>query len=243
MTLQAPTELAPGEDLRVGINLGNPVIAQRDPAGGDPGGVGPALGRELARRIGKPVRFMKYETAGLMADAVNHGEWDVAFLAVDPARATDIAFTEPYVLIEGAYMVREASPLRTNADVDREGIRLAVGLKTAYDLYLSRTIQRATLVRGTSSKDAIERFLAENLDVVAGVRQPLQAAAGAHGGLRVFRESFMAIRQAAGVPKARTHAAAYLADFIEDMKASGFVARALAQGGQGDVTIAPPRAG
>jgi polar amino acid transport system substrate-binding protein len=240
MTTNAPDDLAPGGTLRVGINLGNPVIAQRDVGGGDPGGVGPALGRELGRQAGLPVRFVTYETAGLMADAVKREEWDVAFLAVDPARATEIAFTAPYVLIEGAYMVRDDSPLRSNADVDRDGIRLAVGLKTAYDLYLTREIKRATLVRAASSKAAIEAFLADKLDVVAGVRQPLVTAAQKHSGLRVFDESFMVIRQAAGVPRSRTKAAAYFAVFIEAMKANGFVARALAESGQGDVAVAPP---
>lgn len=239
--MDAPRELAPGGTLRVGINLGNPVIAQRDAAGGDPRGVGAALGRELAREAGLPVRFVTYETAGQMADAVEGDAWDVAFLAVDPGRADRIAFTAPYVLIEGAYMVRDDSPLRTNADIDREGIRIAVGLKTAYDLYLTREIKRATLVRSESSKAAIAQFLAEKLDVAAGVRQPLQAAARANGGLRVFDESFMVIRQAAGVPRAREEAARYFTAFIERMKASGFVARALAESGQGDVTVAPPR--
>jgi polar amino acid transport system substrate-binding protein len=237
--MTAPAELAPGGTLRVGINLGNPVIAQRDPAGGDPKGVGAALGRELAKRAGLPVKFATYETAGLMSDAVKKGEWDVAFLAVDPARASDIAFSAPYVLIEGAYMVREESPLRSNAQVDRDGIRIAVGLKTAYDLYLTREIKRAALMRAASSKAAIEQFLAEKLDVVAGVRQPLQAAAKANPGLRVFDESFMVIRQACGVPKARTLAARYLTDFIEEAKASGFVARALKESGQADVAVAP----
>ena len=235
----APPELAPSRVLRVGINLGNPVIAQRDPAGGDPGGVGAALGRELARRAGVPVKFVTYETAGKMADAVKAGEWDVAFLAVDPGRAGDIGFSAPYVLIEGAYMVPEGSRFRSNTDVDGEGVRLGVGLKTAYDLYLSREIRHATLVRFDSSQAAIARYLAGEVDVVAGVRQPLAAAAKANRGHRVLDESFMVIRQASGVPKARTAALAYLSAFIEEAKASGFVARALAESGVADVTVAP----
>ena len=234
-----PPELAPSGILRVGINLGNPVIAQRDPAGGDPRGVGAALGRELARRAGIPVKFVTYETAGKMADAVKAGEWDVAFLAVDPGRAGDIGFSAPYVLIEGAYMVPEASRFRSNADVDREGVRLGVGLKTAYDLYLSRETRHATLVRFDSSQAAIARYLAGEVDVVAGVRQPLVAAAKANGGHRVLDESFMVIRQAAGVPRARTAALAYLSAFIDEAKSSGFVAKALAESGVADVTVAP----
>lgn len=235
----APEELAPSGVLRVGINLGNPVIAQRGPAGGDPQGVGAALGRELARRAGVPVRFVTYETAGKMADAVKAGEWDVAFLAVDPGRAGDIGFSAPYVLIEGAYLAPVASRFRANADVDVEGVRLGVGLKTAYDLYLSREIRRATLVRFESSQAAVARYLAGEVDVVAGVRQPLAAAAKSNAGHRVLPESFMVIRQAAGVPKARTAALAYLAAFIDDAKAAGFVAKALAASGVADVTIAP----
>lgn len=235
----APRELAPSGTLRIGINLGNPVIAQRDPGGGDPKGVGAALGRELARRAGLPVKFVTYETAGLMADAVKKDEWDVAFLAIDPARATDIGFTEAYVLIEGAYMVPDGSPIRSNEEVDQPGRRIAVGLKTAYDLYLMRETKRAELVRSESSKAAIAQYLAGGIDVVAGVRQPLAAAAKANPGHRVLPESFMVIRQASGVPKARAEALAYLAEFIVEAKKSGFVENALKESGQLDVTVAP----
>ena len=237
----ARKELAPSGVLRAGINLGNPVIAQPDPAGGDPNGVGPALARELGRRIGVPVQFLKYETAGKLADAVREGAWDVAFLAIDPARAVDIEFTDAYVHIEGTYMVRQASPLRSTADADREGVRIVVGLKTAYDLFLPREVKRALLIRTGSSAAAIEQFLAEGLDAVAGVRQPLDAAARKHPGHRVLGESFMVIRQASGVPRGRAAAARYLADFIEECKASGLVAEALAQSGITDVAVAPAR--
>jgi polar amino acid transport system substrate-binding protein len=230
---------APTGVLRAGINLGNPVIAQRDPAGGDPRGVGAALARELAKRLGVEVRFTTYETAGKLADAVKEGAWDVAFLAIDPARATDIDFTDAYVHIEGTYLVAEASPLNAVADVDHKGVRIAVGLKTAYDLYLTREIKNAELVRSPSSVTAIEQFIAEKLDAVAGVRQPLDAVAKKTPGYRVFPESFMVIRQASGVPRGRRDAAKYLAAFIEEMKSSGFVARALKDSGQADVTVAP----
>ena len=237
----ARAEFAPTGVLRAGINLGNPVIAQRDPADGDPRGVGAALARELAKRLGVDVKFTTYETAGKLADAVKEGAWDVAFLAIDPARAVDIEFTEAYVHIEGTYMVPQSSPLRSTADADREGIRIAVGLKTAYDLFLTREIKRALLIRLGSSAAAIDQFLADGLDAVAGVRQPLDAAARKHPGHRVLEESFMVIRQASGVPQGRPAAARYLADFIEECKASGFVARALAQSGITDVAVAPAR--
>jgi polar amino acid transport system substrate-binding protein len=232
------SDIAPTGTLRVGINLGNPVIAQKGD-GPEPKGVGPALGREVARRLAIPVAYTTFDTAGKLADAMKTGTLDVAFLAIDPARAQDIDFTAAYVHIEGTYLVADSAPYRQVADLDREGIRIAVGLKTAYDLYLTREIKRATLVRGPSSPAAIEQFVAENLEAAAGVRQPLEKYAAAHPGLRVLAESFMVIRQASGVPKGRALALAYLADFIEEAKRSGFVAKALAESGVGEVTIAP----
>jgi polar amino acid transport system substrate-binding protein len=232
-------EFAPSGVLRIGVNYGNPVIAQKDAAGGEPRGVGPELGRELARRLGVPVAYVTYDTAGKMADAVRAGAWDVAFLAGDPARASDIAFTAPYVQIEGTYLVRRDSPLRTIADVDRDGIRVAVGDKTAYDLFLTRNLKHATLVKAPTSKAAIALFLSENLDAAAGVKNPLVAAASRDPQLRVIEGNFMVIGQAAGVPRAREAAARYLRDFIEEAKRSGFVARALADSGVTDATVAP----
>ncbi|HSN21994.1 MAG TPA: ABC transporter substrate-binding protein [Usitatibacter sp.] len=232
-------EFAPSGTLRIGVNYGNPVIAQKDPSGGDPRGVGPELGRELGRRLGVPVAYVTYDTAGTMADAAKAGAWDVAFLANDPARASEIAFSAPYVQIEGTYMVRRDSPLRSIADVDREGIRVAVGDKTAYDLFLSRHLEHAKLVKAPTSKAAIALFLSGNLDAVAGVKNPLVAAAQRDPGLRVIEGNFMVIGQAAGVPRPRENAARYLSAFIEEAKKSGFVARALAASGVGDATVAP----
>ena len=237
---EAKRQFTPSGFLRAGINMGNPVIAQKDPHGGDPKGVGAALARELAKRLGVDVKFTTYETAGKLADAVKAREWDVAFLAIDPARATDIDFTAAYVHIEGTYLVAESSTMKTPADADRVGVKIAVGLKTAYDLYLTREIKHATLVRSESSKAAIHQFFSEPLDAVAGVRQPLEAAAANHVGYRVMAESFMVIKQASGVPKGRSAAHAYLAAFIEEMKSSGFVAKALVESGQLDVAVAPP---
>jgi polar amino acid transport system substrate-binding protein len=231
-------EFAPGGVLRIGVNYGNPVIAQKDPAGGAPRGVGPELGRELGRRLGVPVSYATYDTAGKMATAAG-AAWDVAFLANDPARANEIGFSKPYVQIEGTYMVRAGSPLRSIADVDRDGVRIAVGDKTAYDLYLTRALKHAKLVKAPTSKAAIELFLAENLDAVGGVKNPLVAVAAKDPGLRVIEGNFMVIGQAAGVPKARANAQRYLHDFIEEAKRSGFVAKALAASGVTDATVAP----
>jgi polar amino acid transport system substrate-binding protein len=235
-------EIAPTGVLRAGINVGNPVIAQRDPHGGDPRGVGPALAALLAERLDVPVRYVVFDTAGKLADAPKEKAWDVAFLAIDPARAVDIEFTDAYVNIEGTYMVSTQSTLREIADFDREGLKIAVGLKTAYDLFLSRELKHATIVRAESSLAAIDLYLAGGLDAVAGVRQPLAAAAANHPHLRVIEGSFMVIRQAAGVPRGRAAAARYLAAFIEEAKVSGFVARALQESGVADVSVAPPRA-
>lgn len=249
MTTPAPTatvspelrkEFAPSGTLIAGVNFGNPVIAQQDKAGGDPRGVGPELARELARRLGVPIRYVVYDTAGKMADAGKQGAWDVAMLAVDPARAQDIAFSAPYVLIEGTYMVRADSPLTRVEEFDRKGLRISVALKSAYDLYLTREIKQAELVRVATSQAAIDDFVAGKVDVVAGVRQPLNTTAKKVSGLRVIEGSYMSIGQASGVPKARTQAAAYLRSFIEEMKASGFVARKLQESGITDAKVAPP---
>jgi len=170
---------------------------------------------------------------------VKKGEWDVAMLAVDPARAEDIAFSAPYVQIEGTYMVRKDSPLKRIEEFDRAGVKIAVGLKTAYDLFLTRELKQATLVRSGSSIAAVEQFRAEKLDAVAGVKNPLEAIAAKDPSVRVIPGHFMTIGQASGVPKARVNAARYLRDFIEDAKASGFVAKKLEESGA-EATVAPP---
>jgi polar amino acid transport system substrate-binding protein len=234
------TELAPSGTLRAGINLGNPVIAQKDPAGGAPHGVGPDLARAFAKRLGVPIAYVTYDTAGKLADGAKQDAWDVAFLAIDPERAADIAFTAPYVQIEGTYLVRKDSPLKAIGEVDRKGIRVAVGNKTAYDLFLTRNLKNAELVRSPTSLTAVEQFVNDKLDAAAGVKQPLVWAAQKNPGLRVMDGNFMVIRQAAGVPRAREAGARYFNDFIEEMKASGFVARALDKSGNGDVTVPPP---
>jgi polar amino acid transport system substrate-binding protein len=233
------TEFAPKGVLRAGVNLGNPVIAQKDPAGGAPRGVGPDLARELARRLGLGIEYVTYDTAGKMADAVKEGAWDVAFLADDPLRANEIAFSKPYVQIEGTYLVRKDSPLTRTDEFDRKGIRIAVGNKTAYDLYLTRTLKNAELVRAPTSIAAVEQFKAERLDAAAGVKNPLMVVAGKDPAYRVIPGNFMVIGQASGVPRGREAAAKYLMGFIEEMKRSGFVADALKRSGVTDATVAP----
>jgi polar amino acid transport system substrate-binding protein len=233
-------ELAPTGRLRVAINFGNSVLAQPDPAGGPPRGVSGELARELAQRLGVGIDYVTFDAAGKVFEALKAGLWDVAFLAVDPVRAAGIVFTAPYVLIEGVYLVPKDSTLQTVEDVDRDGVRIAVATGSAYDLYLSRVIRHATLVRQPSGPEALEMFLRDRLEAAGGVRQPINAFAQAHPDTRVIPGRFMAIEQAMGTVKGRDAAAACLRTFIEEMKASGFVARALAASGQGDAAVAPP---
>ena len=231
--------LAPSGTLRVAINFGNTVLAQPDPATGVPRGVSAELAAELGRRLGLPIRFVTYDGAGKVTDAGRQGAWDLCFLAIDPVRAQGILFTAPYVVIEGTYLVTQASPLRAIEDVDRPGLRVAVGRGSAYDLHLTRVLRYAELVRAPTSPEAIEAFRRDRLDAAAGVKQPLAAYARAHSDTRVIPGRFMMIEQAVGIPQGRDAALPWLRAFVEEMKASGFVARALAESGQADAEVAP----
>ncbi len=237
------SDLAPTGTLRVGINYGNPILAQRDAGSGELRGIAVDLGRELGKRVGAPVELVGFESAGKMFDAVKAGAWDMAFLAVDPGRAGDISFTAPYIEIEGTYLVPAGSSVREVADVDRKGVRVGVSAKSAYDLFLSRSLQHAELVRGPTNNAGFELLLAGKVDVVAGIRQHLVANAQRLPGSRVLEGRFMAIQQALGTPKGRDVAAKYLREFIEDVKASGLVAQAIERSGIRGVSVAPPAAG
>ena len=218
---------APTGVLRASINLGNPVLAHRKD-GGSAGGVSVDLATALAGRLGVKLELVVVETAGKSVDVVSNEEADIGFFAIDPKRGATIAFTAPYVLIEGYYMVRDDSPVRANADVDCAGTRVVVGKGSAYDLYLTRELQHAEIVRAPSSQTVVKTFLEASLDVAAGVKQQLEADTAGMTGLRLLDERFMVIRQAMGVHKSRGEAAAaYLAKFVEEMKASGQVAAAL----------------
>jgi polar amino acid transport system substrate-binding protein len=234
------TELAPTGKLRAAINFDNPLLASRDATTGEPGGVSVELARELARRLDLAVDYVPYFAAGKVIEGVRARLWDICFLAIDPVRAEQIQFTPPYVVIEGAYLVADDSPIRDNAEVDRAGVRVLVSTGSAYDLFLSRTIRHATIVRTMAAKDVVDQFVAQKLDVAAGVRPALEADARRHPGLRLLPGRFMAIHQAMGTPRGRDVAAAYLSAFIEEMKASGFVAEALARNRVVGASVAPP---
>jgi len=235
-------DLAPTAKLRAAINLGNSVLAQKDKTTGALGGVTVDLAHELARRAGVPVEFVPFEAAGKVFEALKSGVWDIAFLAIEPVRAAEIDFTPPYVIIEGTYMVPVDSPLQAIADVDRPGVRIAVGPGSAYDLYLTRTIKNATLVRAATGggRAMIDLFLRDKLEAAAGVKQPLVEYAKTNSNVRIMDGRFMEIQQAMGTPKGRVAGARYLRTFVEEMKASGFVADALKRSNQPDAAVAPP---
>ena len=239
---QFVARFAPTGTLRAAINLGNPILAGSDPSTGATRGVSIDLARELGRRLGVAVELLTVDTTGKSVEAVAHERADVGFFAIDPLRGADIAFTAPYVLIEGCYLVRAGSPLRSNDEVDRPGQLIVVGEGSAYDLHLSRALKHATIVRTPTSQTVVDTFAAQGADVAAGVRQQLEADAARIGGLRLLDGRFMVIRQAMGLAKTRgKDAADYLERFVEEMKAGGFVAAALARHGIRGASVAPRR--
>ncbi len=236
----AVAELAPSGTLRAAINFGNPILATRDPVTGAPRGVSVDLARELGARLGVPVELVPFMAAGKVTEGVKINAWDVAFVAVDPVRGVDMEQTPPYVIIEGAYLVPVASPITGNAQVDRAGIRVVVAQGSAYDLYLTRELKQATLVRVPTSPEVVNGMVAQRLEVSAGVRQQMQSDAKRVPGVRVLDGRFMVINQAMATPKGRLAGARYLETFVEEMKASGFVAAALARHGIEGAAVAPP---
>jgi polar amino acid transport system substrate-binding protein len=226
-------DLAPTGKLRAAINFGNPVLAQKGP-NGEPKGITPDLATALAKRLGVPVEFARREAAGKVFEALADGSVDVGFIAIELARATKVEFSPPYVIIEGTYMVRKDSPLKDVEDVDKPGIKIGIGLASVYDLYLTRTLKHAMLVRASvgGAGAGIPLFVEQKLDAAAGVREALDVYAKDHPDVRVMVGHFEEIRQAIGTPKGRMAGVAYLRGFIEEMKANGFVADALKRSGQ-----------
>jgi polar amino acid transport system substrate-binding protein len=219
-------QLAPSGRLRAAINFGNPILAVRG-ADGQPAGVSVDLARELGKRLGVPVDLVTFTAAGKVVEAVKEAKVDIAFVAIDPVRGADMLQTPPYVIIEGAYLVKNDSPIRRNEDVDRPGNRIVVGNGSAYDLYLTRELKAARLVKAPTSPLVTDVFLAQGMEVAAGVKQQLQADARRVPGVRLLDGRFMVIQQAMGLPRGRDEGARYVSAFVEEMKASGFVAAAL----------------
>jgi len=236
----AIAELAPTGKLRAVINYGNPILARRDAVTGEPTGVSVDLARELARRLGVEAELATVTSAGKSVETLAAGRVDVGFFAIDPARAATTAYTGPYVQIEGAYLVRDESPIRANEEVDGEAIRVAVGNKSAYDLYLTRNLKKARIERAPTSPAVVDYFLANGLEVAAGVKQQLEMDAKRLPGLRLLPGRFMVINQAMGMARGREAGAKYLTEFVEEMKASGFVAEALKRHRIEGTSIAPP---
>lgn len=229
-------DLAPTGALRASINLGNPVLAQGTAQ--DPGGVTVDIAREIGRRLEVPVELVCFDAARKSFEAMATGQADICFLAVDPARATEVAFTAPYVVIEGVYAVPRDSALSTVDEVDSPGVRIGVKQGSAYDLYLTRELRNATVVRGDEGVDV---FLAEGLEAAAGIRQPIARFVAATPDVRLIDQRFMEIRQAVGTTKnRRPETVAFLHDLVEDLKANGFVADSLLRSGQPDASVAPP---
>jgi polar amino acid transport system substrate-binding protein len=229
-------DLAPSGVLRASINLGNPVLAQGTPA--EPAGVTVDIAREIARRLELPLELVCFDAARKSFEALTIGQADICFLAIEPARADQVAFTAPYVIIEGVFAVRRDSELSTVADVDRTRVRVGVKRGSAYDLYLTRTLQHATIVRGD---EGTEVFLAEGLEVAAGIRQPITQFVADHSECRLIDERFMEIQQAVGTTRTRhPDTVDYLHTLVEDLKTSGFIADSLTRSHQPDATVAPP---
>lgn len=231
---------APNGRLRASINLGNPILASADQATGGARGVSVDLAHELAGRLGVGLELILFDAAAKSVQAVTDELADVGFFAIDPLRGAGIAFTAAYVLIEGSYLVRHDSRLRANEEVDRAGCKVVVGKGSAYDLFLTRELRQATIVRSPTSPTVVDVFVEQRADVAAGVKQQLEADAARIGGLRLLPGRFMVIQQAIGTPKGRgAAAAAFLAQFVEDMKASGFVSAALSRHGIHGASVAP----
>ena len=232
------SELAPEGKLRVGLNMSNFLLTRTDAATGKPAGLAADLGHELGRRLGVPVELVPYPNPGALADDAKSGKWDVGFLGAEPQRANEIDFTPAYVEIEATYLVPPGSPLKSIEDVDKDGIRIAVPTRSAYELYLTRSLKHAKLVHENGSDNALKRLQDDKLDALAGLRPRLVTDHEKYAGSRILEGRFTAVQQAAGTPKGRSAGAQYLREFIEDVKASGLVAKTIEKNNVRGLTVA-----
>jgi polar amino acid transport system substrate-binding protein len=232
-------ELAPSGKLRVGLNYGNFLLVLKDSADGSPNGIAPDLGRELGKRLGVPVEFVKFPEAGLLADGVRDDKCDVGFLGAEPQRANEIAFTKAYLEIPVTFLVPPGSKIKSIGEVDQKGVRIAVSDRSAYDLYLSRNLKNATLVRAKGIECSYQAYLKDKLEVLAGLKPRLASDAEKVPGSRVLDGQVTGVQQACGTTKKRVAGAKYLQDFIEDVKRSGLVAKTIDRHGVRGVNVAP----
>ena len=237
----AKAELAPTGKLRAGINFQNALLTTKSP-NGEVGGVAVEFARELARRLAVPLEIIPYKSAGSLADSVSTGAWDISVLGDEPQRAAVIAFATPLTEIEATYLVPAGSPIRNIGEVDRPGVRIVSPAKSAYDLYLTRTIRNARLVQIAGTANAQKHFVNEKLDALAGLRPGLLELAPKIPGSRILEGNFTTVRHTVGTPKGRDAAAAYLRDMVEDVKASGLVRQWIEKSGVKGLSVAPPGA-
>ena len=235
----ARAELAPTGKLRAAIAFSNVLLTTLGP-NGEQGGVAVEVSRELARRLDVPLEIIPYKSAGSAADAARSGTWDISILGAEPQRAQEIAFATPMTQIEATYLVPAGSPLKNVADADRPGIRIAVPAKSAYDLALTRIIKQAQLVRSANTGAAFQNFMGEKLDALAGLKPVLIELAPKVPDSRILDGNFSVIQHTVGTPKGRVAAAAYLREFVEDVKAKGLVAQWIEKSGVKGLSVAPP---
>jgi polar amino acid transport system substrate-binding protein len=240
MTPDILAQLAPHGVLRAGINMSNFLLVTGRTASGDPDGVSPSLARAIADGLGVPVRYVMFPKPGELADAVGKDVWDIGLIGAEPARAETIAFTAAYAEIEATYLVPPGSPIGSIAEVDRPGVRIAVTDRSAYGLWLDRTVRQATLVRSDSLDAAFDQFVAGKLEALAGLRPRLLSDAQKLPGAAILPGHFTAVQQAVGTARANTEAAAWLRAFVEEAKASGLIARLIAQYKVSGLSVAPP---
>jgi polar amino acid transport system substrate-binding protein len=240
MSPEIKAQLAPHGVLRAAINMSNFLLVTGRSASGDPEGVSPSMARAIADRLGVPVKYVPFPKPGELADDAGKDVWDIGLIGAEPARAEKIAFTAAYAEIEATYLVPAGSPLKSIADVDKPGVRIAVTARSAYDLWLERNIKQATLIRSTSLDGALDQFLSEKMEALAGLRPRLLTDIQKVPGGTILAGQFTAVQQAVGTAKANGAAAAWLHDVVEEAKASGLVAKFIEQHNVNGLSVAPP---
>ena len=233
-------ELAPTGVLRAAINMANFLLVTGRTANGDPEGVAPDMARAIADKLGVKVQYIPFERPSSLAEAAGSNVWDIGLIGAEPARAAKIAFTTADVEIEATYLVPPGSPLQSLADVDRAGIRIGVTAGSAYDLWLERNIQNATLVRSNPQRSAWQQFTEDGLDAYAGLRPGLLSDLAKLPGSHILDGQFTAVQQAIGTSKANLAGAAFLQNFVENAKASGLVASLIEKHHVKGLSVAPP---